>query len=277
MFNFVDAATPDGVWLIGTNMPRRFLGTALPSYAVLRNLRTGELRTMAPLATPRSQILAASADDRWVVWSETDDPNLFDWRLMVYDRTTGRVHELDHAVIVNGQPSPGPSPWPVVSHGIVVWGQATAPMQPGGATIDKAAVRMADLATGTITTIATSALGPAFSWPWVAWQRGGTTALGPIEAKNLRSGATVTVDATYFSLSMDGTTLAFNDPASKSISIVTDLSAHAQPQLLASAADIADHLEWPSVNDRLVAWVQTSTTQVYDRAERRLVALSTRL
>ncbi len=271
-FNWQHAATPDGLWLVGTNVPRKFLGTTQASYAVLRNVETGQLRMMATLATPQSQILEASADDRWVVWSEADGPDFFDWRIEAFDRTTNTVHEVAHAVQADGAAVPGPEAWPVVSGDRVIWSQAMAAMQPGGSTIGNAAVRLANLTTGAITTITTGATAPALAWPWATWQTGNATQLW-IESRNLVTGQDSKTPGAFAELSMAGRSIVYNDPDSLSLFLVSDVAADSKPVVLLTSTDVTDHLQWPTLNDRLVAWAQDSTTQVFDRAQRRFVTL----
>ncbi len=267
-----DNATPDGRWLVGVNQPQKFIGTAKPSYAVLLNVQTGTLRTMHELTNSHSQILAASSDEHWVVWSEVDDMGtFFNWRMLAYSLDTGAVHEVARAVRVDGLPVSGPSPYPVVSHGMVVWGQALSNMEPGKEP-QKAVVRMADLTRGTVTTLATSAFGPAFSWPWVAWWKASSTA-GVIEVRNLTSGRRWQVDQRPAAIALAGPTLAFNDLDSLAMYVVDDIVADQTPRLITRGEDIADHLEWPKASERLIAWNQWTTTQVYDRLEHRLVEL----
>jgi hypothetical protein len=87
-----NAGTADGAWLVGVDQPDAFPATHEASYAVLYCVRKREIRRMAELDSPASQMLWASADDRWVVWSEASDmPSFFDWRIFAYDLRTGSV------------------------------------------------------------------------------------------------------------------------------------------------------------------------------------------
>jgi hypothetical protein len=253
-------------------MPRKFLNTTEPSYAALYDVRSRELRTMAELGSPQSQILEASTDGNWVVWSEAADPGFFDWRIEAYNLATGKVTDLAQAVRQGGSAVPGPEAWPVVSNGHVIWSQALAAMQPGGGTANNAAVRLADLSTGAITTLATAATAPVLSWPWAAWQTGNRKDLW-IEAVNLVGGRVVKIPGAFAELSMSGTSLVYNDARSLSLFVVSDVATNPTPELLLRSTDETDHLEWPTVSSRLIAWGQGSTTQVYDRVQQRFVTL----
>jgi hypothetical protein len=71
---------------------------------------------------------------------------------------------------------------------------------------------------------------------------------------------------------MAGKSLAYDDTTAVSlIDDITQDGAHAQ--LIAKAANEADHLQFVTLNDRLVAWAQESVTPVWDRTLQRLVIL----
>jgi len=280
-FVFDNAVTPDNQWLIGANEPRDFItNTTRLSYAVLYNIATRQMVTMHALLHPQSQILAASADDTWVVWSEADDqPNFFDWTLFAYNRQTGLVHQLALAVRAGGQPAPGPYPVPMVSAGRVIWGEALGPVGPD--TLDNAVVRIEDLATGQVRTLAKRAGNPDLAWPWVLWDQftstAGTDGTGAIVITNLSTGQTEQLAQQPASISMAGTSLAWDDitsspqtGSSSTIYLLDDFTKGTNAYImLATGFD----QQYATLNDRLVGWSQSIVTQVYDRAERRLVTL----
>lgn len=275
VFVFENAATPDGLWLVGANEPRDFLNnTTRLSYLVLYNVSTLEMRTIRPLLHPQSQILSVSVDDRWIVWSEADDqPNFFDWTLFAYDRQSGQTRQLAQSVRVNGQPVQGPSPMPVIDHGKVVWGQAIGPVSPQ--TIANAVVRMEDLSTGQVTTLATKAGTPYLAWPWIAWDQVVAGGGGHVAIKNLESGQTMELQKQPNGLGIVGTSLAYDDTTS--VFLIDDFTHGVDdPKLLATAAGAGDHIQFVTLNQRLVAWTQNTVTQVWDRAEGRLVTLPVR-
>ena len=116
-------------------------------------------------------MLSAASDGRWIVWTEADDaPGFLDWRLRAFDLQTHAVRGLARAVEHNGKPIPGPLSDVAVNHGLAVWGQAIGTGVQAGQTAN-AVVREADLATGEITTLATSAGSPQLSWPWLPGRR----------------------------------------------------------------------------------------------------------
>ncbi|MGH2511292.1 MAG: hypothetical protein ACRDGQ_01255 [Candidatus Limnocylindrales bacterium] len=271
-FVFDNVGTPDGAWLIGVSQPNEFPQTTKPSEAVLYRVADGTLRTMAQLETPTSQVLAASSDGHWVVWSEAaDQPYFYDWRLRAYDITTGAVSELARAVDVNGSPVPGPYPVPSVSNGLAVWGQAVGPMGANPSEMSNGVVREADLATGRISTLATSAGMPVIAWPWITWGvwSGGT---GYTRIEDLGTKQISRLDVMPPTIALNGRSAAYNDVESHSVFLIDDV-AQSAARLIAQGVDAADHLEWITLNSRLVAWAQSTTTQVYDRAEQRVVAL----
>lgn len=272
VFVFENAATPDGQWLVGANEPRDFItNTTRLSYIVLYNVVNQQMRTIRALLHPHSQILSISLDDDWIAWSEADDqPNFFDWTLFVYNRQSGQTRQLAQAVQVNGQPVQGPAPLPVVNHGRVVWGQAMGPVSPQALT--NAVVRMEDLTTGQVTTLATRAGNPFLVWPWIAWGQITTGSNGYVMLKNLETGRSMQLQAEPAGLWMSGTSLAYDNTTS--VYLIQDITQGTDhSQQLATAANEADHLQFVTLNDRLVAWSQYTVTQVWDRAQRRLVIL----
>jgi len=276
VFTFDNAATPDNQWLIGAIEPRDFINnTTELSHAVLYNVTTRRIVTMHALMHPQSQILAASADDTWVVWSEADDqPNFFDWTLFAYNRHTGQVRQLTQAARAGGQPVAGPAPYPVVSAGYVIWGQAIGSVGPS--TLDNAVVRMEDLATGQVRTLATRAGIPDLSWPWALWGQfsstAGSSGTGAIVITNLSTGQTEQLAQQPASISMADTSLAWDDTTS--VYLLDDFTKGTNTSTqLAYASNPGDHLQFVTLNDRIVAWTSDSETQVYDRAEHRLVTL----
>ena len=272
MFGFAQAATPDGRWLIGTNMPRTEASGAV--YAVLYSPTTRQMVTMRQLTDARSQIIWAWADDRWVVWTEAaDDPNFFAWHLYAYDRVNGSSKEIAQASMTAGKPVPGPLTRPFVDHGRVVWAQFIGPFGPG--TLRNAVVRMANLATGATTTLAVSAGQPTFSWPWVSWGVATGTGSGHTLLTNLETGAHLRLDVRPATLALTGTSVAYNDADSQALFLIDDIRRKPPNALLVLRAEPTSgiHFEWPTLSARILAWAQVETTLVYDRAERRLVVL----
>ncbi|MGZ6390443.1 MAG: hypothetical protein ACXWQZ_14425, partial [Ktedonobacterales bacterium] len=206
VFVWESAATGDGQWLVGESELHDFLdNTTQPEFLVLYNVTTREVRTLHQLLHPQSQILGVSLDGEWLAWSEADDqPNFFDWTLSVYNLRTGQSHELAQTVREGGKPVPGPAPFPAVSAGHLIWGQAVAPVS--AAAIDNAVVKLADLTSGRVTTLATRAGNPELAWPWATWgQVGAASGEGYEQIVNLETGETHRLNAKPASLSMAGT------------------------------------------------------------------------
>ena len=282
VFVFDNAVTPDNQWLIGADEPRDFITNAgnRPSYLSLYNIQNGQLVHLRALLHPQSQVLAASADDTWVVWSEGDDqPNFFDWTLFAYNRQTGQVQQLAQAARAGGQPVPGGYPIPVVDAGHVIWGEALGPVGPS--TLDNAVVRMEDLATGQVTTLATRAGIPNLAWPWALWGQftstAGTDGTGAIVITNLSTGQTEKLAQQPASISIAGTSLAWDDitstlqtGSSTTVYLLEDFTKGTNAYVVLTTGF---DQQYATLNDRLVGWSQSGVTQVYDRAEHRLVSL----
>jgi hypothetical protein len=270
-FIFENAVTPNGQWLVGVSQPADFVkNTSQPSYLVLYGVATGQLVTVRQLLHQQSQVIGASADDRWVVWSEAaDQPNFFDWTLFAYDRQTHVVRQIAQAVRGENGPVHGPVPYPVVDHGRLLWGQAIGEV--GSDTLQNAVVMMEDLNTGEKTTLATKAGSPNVNWPWASWDQQTTESDGNVVLHNLASGQQVTLAAKPATVAIAGTSIAYDDQYS--IHLIDDFThAPINPQLI-TGATTGDYAEFTSLNDRLIAWISTSSSLVYDRVEHRLVEL----
>jgi hypothetical protein len=280
VFVFENAVIPDNQWLIGTDEPRDFLTNAgrRASYLSLYNVGTGQLLRLRALLHLASQVLAASADDHWIMWSEVaDQPNFFDWTLFAYNRQSGQVHQLAQAVTAIGQAVPGPSPLPVVNVGRAIWGEAMRPVGPD--TLDNAVVRLEDLASGQVTTLATGAGNPDLAWPWALWDQfdlsngtaTSTTGQTPsyVVIKNLSTGQTERLADQPATIVIDGTSVAWDDitstqqSSSSDVSLIDDITqgTNAYTQLVSGS----DTFQYVTLNTRLVAWTAFSATEVYDR------------
>ncbi len=274
-FVFANAATPDGRYLIGTRQPDDFLpegGHSQPGEVALYGVRDRDVVGMARLESSSSQVLSASADDRWVVWQEADDqPYFVNWRLRVYDRATGRVRELARAPIVGGGLLKGPLSFVSAGRGIALWGQGLGDRVRRGDMRD-AVVRRADLASGGITTLASSAGWPSLSWPWAAWVVFDPGA-AHVEVRNLETGASSSMGIRPSLLTLDGGSLAYSDESSAGIWLVDSVGGSGPGRLIARGPDKTVALEWPTLNARIVAWAQNGVSIVYDRLQDRLVSL----
>jgi hypothetical protein len=270
------AATSDGRYVICADQPNA-VDAAVPayeepSYISLYEVSTARLTRMARLVTLRSQVLSASSDGEWVVWTEAgDQPNFFDWRLRAYDIRTGDVREIAKATVHDGEPVSGPLSFVTVSHGLAVWGQ-TVGQGAGPGQMQNAVVRQADLATGKITTLATSAGMPALSWPWLAYgvSEGDR---GFMQVTDLETGFARRLDITPPQFALDGASAAYNDSASLSMLLMDDLGQSTPAVEIARGVTSADHIEWPTLNERIVGWALNGHSDVYDRAKRRLVTV----
>ena len=102
-FVFANAATSDGEWLIGSSQPKEFAIEGKVTWgrsdAVLVRVSDGEVRRMAKLTSPLSQLIFA--DERRSLGGMDGvrrRPLRHDWRLRVYDRETGtRASSPAHA------------------------------------------------------------------------------------------------------------------------------------------------------------------------------------
>lgn len=274
IFVWEDAATPDNQWLLGSVEPLSLIGDpTLISYLALYNIHTRQIQRIHALLTPQSQVLGASVDDHWIAWSEADDPAYFDWTLFLYNRDTGQTTEVASAPKVNGQAVTGPNTPPVISHGHMIWSQPIGPVKQGdSASLQNAVVKLEDLSTGKITTLATSAGLSTMSWPWAAWGRYSPNSSDSgyyMEIKNLQNGQDIYFPQQPTTLVLDGVSVAYdNNYAGFLVKDITKYDNN--PQQIATSQDV----EWMTLNDRLAAWKQDTTQPiVWDRLFNRPIVL----
>lgn len=283
-FVFEDAATPDGQWLVGVLSPRDFLtNTTRLSYLALYNIRTREVVHIRALLHPQSQVLGVSIDDHWLAWSEApDQPAFFDWTMFLYNRDTGQVSELARAARnADGTAAPGPSSPPGVGGGYVIWSQSLKPVIQGDdASLRSSVVRLKNLTTGQVTMLATKAGMSTLAWPWAAWGQMTVGTGGYIALKNLVTGQELRLQRQPATIALRGTSLAYDDLTAVYLNediTVQNVGGIVDPGVrIAAAANEAEHLEWVTVSDRLVAWdQQIAQPPVWDRVLRREVLLPT--
>lgn len=273
-FVFANAATPDGRYLLGSVQRDGFGQTpgTVPGEAALYEVGTGKVVSMSRLQAPDSQILSAASDGDWIVWAEAPDSSEFGWRIYAYSLSSRRVREVARAATHDGRPVAGPLSFVWASRGAAVWGQALGSGVTQG-DVANAVVRRADLATGRITTLASSAGSPALSWPWMAWESLPAGGSWRTVFRNEQTGWRGSMDAAPPVLTLDGPSAAFPAADSHSIWLLDDITEASAPTQVARGADDTDYLEWPTLNGRIVAWAQNGQSIVYDRTERRLVTL----
>lgn len=267
--------TPDARFLIGSLVPRQHWSA--PGTLVLLDVETRQTTTIHRLDTPMTQVVGADADEDWVVWSEAAaQPNLNDWTLYAYHRATQALRPIAAAPVgEDGRPAVGPFLLPHVSRGSAVWSEPDPQSDP-----PRVRVKIADLATGAVTVLADNGLSPKIAWPQVAWIEQAAPAAGQTGAPrrsivvyNLQThaarrlkGPDMPMD---FALAPDGLVWSSADGR---VLTLTNL-AETRQQVIAQA-DEGDVLQFPSMGDRLVAWVSYRRAQVWDRAQGRLITLA---
>lgn len=273
-FVFSGSGTPDGRFLIGDVVRNDFLDTtsSTPGDVVLYEVGTAKIQKLATMQAPNSQVTSASADEDWIVWMEADDADAYDWHLFAADRATLQVHEVARAATKDGNPVPGPFTFVWVSHGSVVWGQGAGSGITEGS-VGNAVVQRHDLATGKTETIARAAGSPALSWPWIAWEEFPSQGSPRTVVANLDTGWKGTLDTLPATIVLDRQSAAYSAKDLHSVWLIDDVTEPSSATQIARGVDVADYLQWPSLNERIVAWVQDDVSVVFDRAEHRLVRL----
>ena len=129
------------------------------------DLRTGALHPVRRFADPAADQADGTSDGRWLVWAQTySQASLDTFTIYAYDARTGRVRSIGHS-LADPDGTAWPSPWhaPAVGGGYAAWAQGYA----AGGLVE---IRLADLATGTVETIARGHVQqPFFDGRLVVW------------------------------------------------------------------------------------------------------------
>jgi hypothetical protein len=121
------------------------------------DLGSGQLRMVQPFANPASDQADGASSGNWLVWAETYSLTSLDrFAIYAWNAATGRTRRIGHSLAAPGGTA-WPSPWhaPAVSGNYAAWAQGYGP----GGLVE---IRLADLVTGKVTTIARGHVQPPF-------------------------------------------------------------------------------------------------------------------
>jgi hypothetical protein len=157
-------AAPDGKVAYVAAWTPRFAGVAALT------LSSGRLRTISRFASPASDQADGASFGPWLVWAETYSLSDLDrFTIYAWNADTSRLRAIGRSL-----PGPGGTPWPSPWHAPAVSGDHAAWAQgygPGGLV----EIRLADLATGTVTTIRRGHVqAPFFDGGLVVWPESDT-------------------------------------------------------------------------------------------------------
>jgi hypothetical protein len=280
-FVFGDAVTADGKWLIGSIEPRLiFAATNETPVIALYNIETREILRLHATRTPRSQLLGATSDGAWVVWSEaTDVLRNADWTMYAYNVATKQITQLAQADRLNGEAIAGTMPYPTMDHGLIVWAQETTSSPTDR---PRSVVRALDITTGATMTLGVG-IDPSISWPWVAWrdESGRDTvrsdvpvASDSLNVQNVQTKAILRMHGSAESLTLDGHTLAVCQ--TRSLDVVNDFAQGLEASTTILNVSAPNHLQDVTMNERLIGWTQVGPAEVWDRLLRVFVELPVR-
>lgn len=278
IFQFANAATPDGQWLVGDVEPRSLSDSSgFTPYLAAYNVHTRQIARIHDLATTRSGVSMVATDGAWFVWQELTIPSVgsigvADGVVRVANWKTGAYRQYTQAMLMSL----------VVETGKALWSQITPNEQSASAAAQTAIVRLADLNAGTVTTLASNATGAALAWPWAGWGvQTDTIGGGYLQFKNLMTGQTTqsapvvgqTIQALAGTLALHGVTAVVAQYYSSEIDVIPDVSQSATPQMLFD--NTKPGLGPVSTSGRLAAWdgVGASIPLVWDSVQRALVTL----
>ncbi|MGH7761375.1 MAG: hypothetical protein ACREOY_08170 [Candidatus Dormibacteraceae bacterium] len=202
-------------------------------------------------------------DATWVVWVEGSlEPSFADWVLYSFNRQSQQLRMLAAA----SKPYPNtPLVIPSMSNGVIVWSAIEA--------VDGIDHVYSINADGTnLRVLEANAVGPQIVWPWVVFDSvpSSPTSHGTLSRLNLETGETQAIsgpiDVSYYAY--DGEALAWISGDTSRVFLQSPLSAP-PTQIFAGA-----HLDFVSLNQRLVGWGRNQGATVFDRKLRVVVQLS---
>ena len=126
-------------------------------------------------------------------------------------------------------------------------------------------------------TLATKAGECNLSWPWASWGQITSGGGGYVVFKNLVTGQQEQLQEQPATIALDGASVAFDDLTSAYL--IDNIAGGTQDVRsvdteFTTASGDAQHLQFVTVNDRLVAWnLDTGPVAVWDRIQHRLVQL----
>jgi len=135
-------ASPDGRMAYVAAWTPGFSGVAA------LDLASGELQAIRPFADPATDQADGASSGRWLVWAQTYSLSDLDrFTIYAWNAGTGRLRAIG-ASSSGPEGTPWPSPWhaPAVNGNYAAWAQGYGP----GGLVE---IRLANLATGTVTTI----------------------------------------------------------------------------------------------------------------------------
>lgn len=225
--------------------------------------RSGTITIIRPFTNPNTQVVWIVGDATWVVWVEGSlQPTFVDWVLYSYNRQSRQIRTLAAA----------PKPYqntglviPSMSKDAIVWSAVEA--------ADGIHRVYAINADGTdLRVLEKNAVGPQIVWPWVVYDTvpSSPASHGTLSRENLETGETQAIrgptDVSYFAY--DGEALAWISGDTSSVFLQTPINAPAR-QLFTGA-----HLQFVSLNQRLVGWGQVEGALAFDRKLGLVVQLS---
>jgi hypothetical protein len=230
------------------------------SGVAILNLLTGRLSSIRQFASPASDQADGVSAGPWLVWSQTYSLTDLDaFTVYVWNARTRRVREIGRSLAGPGG-TPWPSPWhaPAISGNYAAWAQGYGP----GGLVE---IRLADLATGAVTTVRRGHVqAPFFDGSLLVWPESDTPgSVTSLRAYNIVTraraalpAALATVRGTDFVVS-DGTRTAYLSPDFTALyySPAQDLPARLRLRLPAGQ-DFTDLALGPGT----LAWTTTTAT-----------------
>jgi hypothetical protein len=281
-FLFENAATPDDQWLVGEITSRAYdSGAAFTPSVALYNIATRRIWRIHTLQSAKSGIAGATVDGDWLAWGENCDMSPGPWSLNIYNLRTGAFRRIVSGV--NTTASWGWVSGPIASDGYLMWSQLPPENQSTPNGYRNITLRLMNLSTDAISTLATATPSFGFSWPWAGWVvQTGSQGDGYVRFKNLVTGQIEPLKTppefqsqAPSGLALDGATAVYSY-APRQIFTIPDITNPLVWQEVYDAPQLSESAEFPTLNDRLITWSSSDNApipHIFDRKQQALVML----
>jgi hypothetical protein len=153
-------------------------------------MTTGKVTTIARQPPGIGGMGAMASDPPWVVWEELDSQsNLDDWTIHAWNQAQGTATAIATSRLGDGTFAAGQQPLPVLRGGVAAWAQPL----PARGGLNQAAIRVDNLAAGTVTTLDTGRVSsPVYAGPYLIWAKisaAGSYTLRAADAATLKTAA----------------------------------------------------------------------------------------
>jgi hypothetical protein len=289
-FLIPQSSTQDGKFLLAALNPPD-VGEENPNQhasVVMIDIASGQATEIAQTPNSAVQPYGICGDENWIIWTQAaQEPGFFsNWILYAYNRNDRSTHEIARvAKDKDGLPALGSDGSAKIDHGRVVWVEAV----PDSIGVQDNLVKMMDMQTGHVETLATNGYNLRISWPNVVWVEVQSFALLPgsptptsdeikatVVVFDIETGAKKTLTKpekpSYIYLYKDSLVWISAD---HNRLLLTDLNETFEQTIAVVRG--GDYFQEPFMNDRLITWGnQMGEAIVWDRKQNRLITVASK-